>query len=106
GVVRRSVERSLVRPGHPYPDVTLFFSVADDDTRAHVINVSGHSFDETWQRGLFELRAAMRDRRINGKWLRIDWVEGVEELTWNALRERLRDTKRNYFRHGLAFDPE
>ncbi|MDX3927489.1 MAG: Mur ligase family protein [Shinella sp.] len=53
-----------------------------------------------------ELRSAMLARRISGKWLRVDWVEAAEPLTWAMLRARLARTKRNYFRHGVALDRE
>lgn len=102
--------RELVRINRQYiddshPNFTLFFSVSDGSARAHVINVSGHSLEAAWQKGLTALRDTLRKHHLQGKWLRIDWVEDVEAMTWRTLRDRLHQTKRNYFRHGLALDP-
>lgn len=90
----------------PCPPVTLFFSVCDGKARAQVVHGSGASLESAWQKGLLKLRAAMLKHRLEGKWLRVDWIDGVEEMTWASLRSHLRQTKRNYFRYGLALDPD
>src|SRR5690606_17293067 len=44
--------------------------------------------------------------QLAARWLRVDQVKEVEALTWGTLEERLALTKRNYFRVGLALDPD
>ncbi|QZZ37436.1 UDP-N-acetylmuramoyl-tripeptide--D-alanyl-D-alanine ligase [Nitratireductor kimnyeongensis] len=46
----------------------------------------------------------MREDGLEGRWLRVDWVDRAEVRTWKDLRESLARTKRNYFRCGLALD--
>jgi len=84
----------------------LFFSVSDGASRAHVVHATGESFESAWQKGLTKLRGALPKWGVNGRWLRVDWLERAERITWGILRNRLKLTKRNYFRHGLAFDAD
>ncbi|WP_338149516.1 Mur ligase family protein [Agrobacterium pusense] len=88
----------------PLPEVVLFFSVSDGDRRAHVINASGSSLESAWQKGVSRLLAVMAAERIEGRWIRVDWVEIAEQTTWARLRLLLGKVKRNYFRFGIALD--
>lgn len=90
----------------PHPAVILFFSVSDGPARAHVVHASGPSFEATWQKLLIKLRTTMRRHRLKGTWLRLDWAEAAEAMSLGGLRARLAKTKRNYFREGLALDPQ
>ncbi len=102
----RTFLRGRVRPlAQPLPSVTLFFSVSDGDKRARVINASGPSLESAWQQGVTSLFAAMASENIEGRWLRVDWVEIAEQTTWPQLRALLGKVKRNYFRFGIALDP-
>ncbi len=88
----------------PYPIVTLFFSVSDTKERAKVTHVSADNFEQAWSLGIVQLRKLLDRHKLKQGWLRVDWVTHVEALTWEVLNKRLQDTKRNYFRHGLALD--
>jgi UDP-N-acetylmuramoyl-tripeptide--D-alanyl-D-alanine ligase len=102
----RAFLRGRIRPlAEPLPAVTLFFSVSDGDKRARVINASGPSLESAWQQGVSSLLAAMTSENIEGRWIRVDWVEIAEQTTWAQLRALLGKVKRNYFRFGIALDP-
>lgn len=97
-------ERCIPLANAPYPSVTLFFSVCGREERAHVTQVSGETFDKAWNQGIVKLRSLLDKHKLKEGWLRIDWVTHVEALNWDDLHKRLKQTKRNYFRHGIAFD--
>jgi UDP-N-acetylmuramoyl-tripeptide--D-alanyl-D-alanine ligase len=80
--------------------------VSDGNERAAVVQASGNTLEGAWQRGLLELRSIMSRRGLKGRWLRVDWVDGVKEASWGELRPLLARTKRNYFRNGLALDAQ
>jgi hypothetical protein len=106
---RLSRMRASLRPGYkglkpPFPEVVLFFSVSDGDARARVVGATGNSLESAWQKGLAALRVRMKADGLKGRWLRVDWVERVQAMTWKELRALLERTKRNYFRFGLALD--
>ena len=88
----------------PFPAITLFFSVSDGKQRAQTIQVSSEAFDQAWTLGVVKLRKLMAKHKLQGRWLRVDWVSEAESLTWKALNARLSGIKRNYFRYGLSLD--
>jgi len=88
----------------PLPLCTLIFSVSDGKSRAEVLHATGSGFDATWKEGLARLRRRMDQRKLKGRFLRLDWVESAEEMTWASFEQTLAGTKRNYFRFGLALD--
>lgn len=97
-------EHCIQLANSPYPAVTLFFSVSDRKERAHVVHVSGESFEKAWNQGIIKLRRLLDKHKLKQGWLRVDWVTHVEATNWDDLNKRLQGTKRNYFRYGLAFD--
>ncbi|MGV2979872.1 hypothetical protein ACERNI_06650 [Camelimonas sp. ID_303_24] len=66
--------------------------------------MSGEEFEACWRDLVQAAERVMNDARIRPAWLRVDWVERAEKLTWNALEARLRKVKRNYFRFGISLD--
>ncbi|SFA88844.1 hypothetical protein SAMN03159496_00741 [Rhizobium sp. NFR07] len=97
----RAASRALPAP---YPAFVLFFSYCDGEERAEVAIATGSSFDAAWQRGLEAVRSMQQRQTGRRRWLRIDWPSAVESSTWGELRTVLDNTKRNYFRLGLALD--
>ena len=89
-----------------FPTCILFFSVSDGQHKAHTECVQGHSFNEAWEMGEQALRRWQKTQRQPTVWLRIDLVEGIQTLRWDALVEKLSKTKRNYFRFGLSFSAD
>lgn len=102
--IRTFLRPRLQKLPSSFPEVALCFSVSDGSARARVVEASGNTLEAAWQKGLVGLRSAMGARKLKGRWLRIDWVEDVEATTWRGLRARLAQTKRNYFRYGIALD--
>ncbi|MCR6474784.1 glycoside hydrolase family 127 protein [Variovorax sp. ZS18.2.2] len=84
----------------------LFMSVCNGKERAHVVTVRGKNFEEVWRRGAQRLQTWLRKQGSAPIWLRVDVVHTVQAMSWQALTQALKTTKRNYFRHGIAFDAE
>jgi len=104
--IRRFLRSHCSALAQPYPGYVFFISVSDGSERASVVQASGTSFEGTWQRTMLELRAAMKKKKLKGRWIRVDWVDVVKETTWGELQCHLEDTKRNYFRNGISIDVE
>ncbi|HEY0596873.1 MAG TPA: glutamate ligase, partial [Sphingopyxis sp.] len=80
----------------------LFVSCTDATRRAEVFTITGATAEDAWERAVDELAR----RETDGCWLRVDWVDAVEQSSWGALRARLKDIKRNYFRLGISLDAD
>lgn len=102
------VEAALHAPGGrlapPFPAHVLFFSLCDGRERATVLHVCGADAAGLWRAGAALCQRHARQAGLRVAWLRVDWVTGVRATQWGGLAQQLRQTKRNYFRHGLAFD--
>jgi len=80
----------------------LFFSFSDGTKRATVVTTTGKTADEAWQAG----QRLVEQSGSEIRWLRVDWVDSVNEYTWSRLRSRLKDVKRNYTRRGISLDAD
>lgn len=76
----------------------LFVSVTDGSRRATVTTIVAPTIDDAWGR--------VADIVDTCRWLRIDCIDAVEKTHWQALQARLKETKRGYFRLGIALDPD
>lgn len=88
----------------PWPAQVIFFSVSDGASRATVLIGRGSNFAHAWLDGARHLQRWRKRQRRDICWLRIDVVDRVETLSWEALRQRMAATKRNYFHYGLTLD--
>lgn len=88
----------------PHPGCVLFFSVSDGRKRATVMTFSGTDVSDAWKKGANRLLLMHKQKKFQGKWLRVDWVDSVEMMDWKTFSERLGACRRNYFRYGLTLD--
>ncbi|MFV8782076.1 CapA family protein [Microbulbifer sp. SA54] len=97
------VEQELANLPPPY---TLFLSVCDGVERARVTHAHGPDLPRLWQQLARQARKILGSAHLNARWLRIDWVTETSPMTWLQLRQRFNNTKRGYFRYGIALDTE
>ncbi|MBN8432022.1 CapA family protein [Microbulbifer salipaludis] len=100
---RPKVERELQNLPPPY---TLFFSISDGKQRARVCHARGKDLDALWRKLAAQARKLLASAKMHGRWLRIDWVMHAEPMDWRTLRQKFENTKRGYFRYGLALDSD
>lgn len=84
----------------------LFLSATDMKVRAIVKNASATSAEEAWKIALEDLQKTLAAEKIDPIILRADWVTSSEKMTWAQFNKLIEDTRRNYFRRGLALDSE
>ncbi|MCA0901192.1 CapA family protein [Microbulbifer agarilyticus] len=100
---RPSVEQALK---HLQPPYTLFFSVSDGSKRARVCHARGNDLNTLWLKLAAQSRKQLASAKMDGRWLRIDWVTDAEYMDWGSLHREFKNTKRGYFRYGLALDAD
>lgn len=90
----------------PFPGYILFLSASNAQERAYTAYACGDTLDEAWQRAQDDLQRWASQQSRQPVWLRVDLVDKIQTLRWDALQEKLGKTKRNYFRFGLSFTPD
>lgn len=63
-------------------------------------------FASCWQQLQQSTEQCIASKQLTVRFLRIDWLRSAQPLTMTSLQQQLKQTKRNYFRYGIAFDDE
>ncbi|MGM0986888.1 MAG: Mur ligase family protein [Pseudomonadota bacterium] len=90
----------------PYPTYTIFLSISDGEQRARVVHASHTTFESAWKTAAARCQRLVQRQGLEVRWLRVDWPTSTSRRTWKTLKAILKNTKRNYFRFGLALDTE
>ena len=84
--------------------IVLFISVSDTKTRAICATGVGNTLNTAWRSAIGRLRKRIPDDE-HWQWIKVDLVHAVRSATPAEILTELNATRRNYFRHGVAFDP-
>lgn len=88
------------------PTYVVFLSIGNPNIRARVmkeVNPNLSRAIENLQKKAIQL---VRKNHIDPKWIKIDVVTEVFEITFEKLEQMIAETRRNYFRYGISFDDE
>jgi len=100
----RALWRECVAGGSAPARCTLFLAASCGSERAHVSVGHGDGFDAAWDAATAAFARLWQRKGRAPAWLRAEVAHGVRPTTWERLRTQLAATKRNYWRHGIAFD--
>lgn len=91
---------------HTFTTCRLFLAATDMKNRACVRHSVAAAPEDAWNKAVYALSEMLEHKSIMPTILRADWV--IEEIptTWAEFVRRVEYTRRNYFRHGLALDPD
>ena len=82
----------------------LFLSASDMQTRAITRHACAAAPKDAWDAALGCLAAALKEADLIASILRVDWVISTEQNTWAGFQNLVCNTRRNYFRQGIALD--
>lgn len=91
-----------------YPCV-LFLSASSMKERATVRHAVSETPELAWTTALTALEEVFKTKGTGGKIifvLRADWVTSSEVTTWADCLDRIKSTRRNWFRQGISFDKD
>lgn len=86
------------------PKIVLFVSVSDGKTRAICATGIGNTLRTAWRAAIDRLRKRLPDEGY-WQWIKVDLVHSIRAASPAEILGELNATRRNYYRHGLAFDP-
>ena len=82
-----------------------FLSIGNPSIRARVFTESANNLSQLFEK-LHKQATKLVRKHLDPAWIKIDFVHTVEKIPFQQLEEKIAKTRRNYFRHGIAFDPE
>ncbi|MGN6447477.1 MAG: CapA family protein, partial [Brucella intermedia] len=86
------------------PSFVLFASLTDGKRRAVTVHASAANFKDCWKALVEQANRSVFQSRMQVRWLRVEWVDRVDPMSFSSLRFQVESTKRNYFRYGIALD--
>lgn len=86
------------------PTYIIFLSATDGRQRAKVVTGNAKTFAASWEQAVSELRKSLLLSRMSPVWLKADLVTTVETVPINRFMTDLANTRKNYFKQGIAFD--
>ena len=95
------LEAASQYPSQPF---RLFLAASDMKVRAITRHASGATAADAWDSAVRQLKAALGS--INPTILRADWIRDAKPMTWQDFLGLIGKTRRNYFRKGIALDPD
>lgn len=102
--LQQIVAKNIVKMTGDIPSFILFVSFTDSKQRAKTFTITASNFKDCWHAAFEKLQQIVKHEQCAVRWLRVDWVESVEAVSWKQLQARLKLIKRNYFRYGLSLD--
>jgi len=87
------------------PKLIIFLSASNTANRALCACGIGNTLDSCWKAAFDKLRKRMPDEE-DWQWIKVDLVWSIKPHQPRALIERVAKTRRNFFRHGISFDPD
>ncbi len=82
----------------------LFLSASDMKSRAITRHASADNPADAWTAAVDILKSSLGS--VNPTILRADWVVEQQSMTWTKFLSSVAQVRRNYYRQGLALDPE
>ncbi|MEJ8777850.1 hypothetical protein [Pseudogracilibacillus sp. ICA-222130] len=83
-----------------------FLSIGNPSIRARVLCEINQSLDKVFQNLEKKAIQFVRKNHLDPEWMKIDYVTNVEQLPFQQLEQKFANTRRNYFRYGIAFDEQ
>lgn len=82
----------------------LFLSIGNGTIRARVDQVIGTSLSRAVDQIRKKATLLIQKKHVNPEWIKLDLVTKITQLPFRQLEEGIVNTRRNYFRSGIAFD--
>lgn len=84
----------------------IFLSIGNSQIRARVFTEKDKDFQKAFQRIKQKAIQLVQKNNMNPEWLKIDVVSEIKRISFIQLENIIAKTRKNYFRYGIAFDPE
>lgn len=83
---------------------TVFISVSDGKSRAEVFNGTAPTLEEAWQKATVRTRDYILENNYSAQWIKADIAYGHRIISYEKLKENIRDVRNYFYREGISFD--
>ena len=83
----------------------VFFSICNGLSRASVAQGTGVSMEQAWETACSNAEHLVVRKQLMPLWVKADVVSSCRKVTHKELEKELKDSRREYFRWGVSFDP-
>lgn len=84
----------------------IFLSIGNPAIRARVYREVTTNLSKGFHKLQQKVVDLVRKKNIDPKWMKIDVVCDVQEISYATLNQKIAKTRRNYFRSGISFDED
>lgn len=84
----------------------LFLSASDGTQRAQVFTGKGATLEKAWRDADAQTKVYVKESGMEPIWLKADVVFTQERVTAKELDKRVRRSRHEFFRYGIAFDDD
>lgn len=88
------------------PTFIIFLSIGNPLIRARVIKEVSQNLSRALENLEKKAINLVKKNHVDPKWIKIDIVTDLKEVSFESLEQLIAKTRRNYFRYGIAFDDE
>ncbi|MBR2852464.1 MAG: hypothetical protein IKB91_08790, partial [Anaerotignum sp.] len=82
----------------------VFVSVGNPSARAVVMNGAGETLEAAWQAAAGKMEEYLKKTAFEARYVKVDLVDTVQVALLEAVNELLKNTRKSFFRYGVAFD--
>ena len=84
----------------------VFVSVGNPSARAVVMNGTGETPEAAWQAAAEKMQEYLKNTAFEARYVKVDLVDTAQWAILEAVNELLKNTRKGFFRYGVAFDGE
>ncbi|MCH8537250.1 MAG: UDP-N-acetylmuramoyl-tripeptide--D-alanyl-D-alanine ligase [Alkalimonas sp.] len=99
-----NVHKNYPAATHQLDKFCLWCAISDGARRSWVMHAIADDFTSCWQQLKQSTEQCIAEKQLSIRYLRVDWLRSAQSVTMAELQQQLQQTKRNYFRYGIAFD--
>lgn len=86
------------------PQIIIFISLGNPQIRARVIKEVSTDYKKAFQNLQKKVFKLIQKKHLNPQWMKMDIVTETKEIQFEELESKIANTRKNYFRYGIAFD--
>ena len=83
----------------------VFLSLSDSMHRAYVVSGAGVTLEDAWESAALLAETTVTKEQLEPLWVKADVVCSTREISMKKLNNEIEDTRDEFFRYGIAFDP-